>query len=53
MGSPTSAVRFQNIDTHSAYDIKGQTNLLDTSFTHISQYNGQGGGAKMTLAESL
>ena len=50
MGSPTN--KFD--DLRSEYDVKVQlpNNLLETSFTHMSQINGQG-GVKLTLAESL
>ena len=57
MGSPTPAVRVQCFDLKSEYDIKGQgQNLLDASFTGLSQLGGRDRGisnTKMTLKESL
>ena len=51
MGSPTNG-HFD--DLRSEYDVKARlpNNLLDVSFTHMSQMNGQT-GIKLTLAESL
>lgn len=57
MGSPTPAVRVQMFDLKSEYDIKAYPNLLETSFSHMSQFAAgnqiSGSGTKMSLKESL